>query len=199
MIWRNSTSGYGLLQILLHWLIAALITALLALGFWMTGLDYYHPWYVRAPDLHRAFGVILGLLLAARWAWRLCEVQPRPLTRSRWETAAAVAGHQALYLLPLVLVVSGYLISTADGRSIDVFGLFELPATLHGIDGQEDVAGTVHRVSAFVLLGLIGLHVAAALRHHFVVGDDTLRRIFRAGGPAAGAHSPSTPRRDHAR
>jgi cytochrome b561 len=62
---------------------------------------------------------------------------------------------------------------------VDVFGWFELPATLQGIEGQEDIAGEIHFALAMVLLTLIGLHVLAALRHHYVFKDDTLRRMFR--------------------
>ena len=52
MMWRNSKSGYGLVQIGLHWITALLVAILLPLGLWMTGLDYYDPWYRKAPDLH---------------------------------------------------------------------------------------------------------------------------------------------------
>ena len=74
---------------------------------------------------------------------------------------------------------SGYLISTADGRPVDVFGWFELAATMQGIEGQEDIAGDVHFALAMVLLALIVLHLLAALRHHYVFKDDTLRRMLR--------------------
>jgi cytochrome b561 len=64
-----------------------------------------------------------------------------------------------------------------------VFGWFEVPATVYGIDGQEDLAGDVHFALAMSLLALIVLHVAAALRHHFVARDDTLRRMLRPCAP----------------
>jgi cytochrome b561 len=185
MTWRNTTNGYGLIQILLHWMMAAVVAVLLPLGLWMTSLDYYHPWYKQGPDLHRAIGVLLGALLITRWLWRTAHTQPRPLTRPGWETSAATIGHRLLYVLPLLLVISGYLVSTADGRPVDVFGWFEVPATVHGVDGQEDIAGDVHFALAMLLLAVIALHVAAALRHHFVVRDDTLRRMLRPGDPRA--------------
>ena len=179
MNWRNSTEAYGLINIVLHWTMAAMIAVLLPLGLWMTGLDYYDPWYKKAPDLHRATGVLVALVLLARMMWRLGNVQPRPLAHSRRERSAARAAHLLLYLLPLLLVASGYLISTADGRAVDVFGWFEIPATLQGIEGQEDVAGDIHFMLAMTLLGLIALHVLAALRHHFVLKDRTLIRMLK--------------------
>ena len=177
-MWRNTADAYGLIQITLHWLVAILIAVLLPLGLWMTGLDYYDPWYNKAPDLHRAIGILLALLLMLRMGWRLAQVQPRSLAKSTWEKRAAIGAHRLLYLLPLLLVVSGYLISTADGRGIDVFGWFEVPATLQGLEGQEDIAGDVHFALAMLLLAVITLHVTAALRHHWAHKDDTLRRMW---------------------
>ena len=179
MIWRNTQNAYGLIQIALHWITALLVAILLPLGLWMTGLDYYDPWYRKGPDLHRSIGVLLGLVMLARIAWRLSGPQPQPLPSPAWERRIAQLAHRLLYLLPLLLVISGYLISTADGRPVDVFGWFELPATLQGIEGQEDIAGDIHFVLAMVLLTLIVLHLLAALRHHYVFKDDTLRRMLR--------------------
>ena len=179
MIWRNSKSGYGLVQIGLHWTTAILVAILLPLGLWMTGLDYYDPWYRKGPDLHRSIGVLLGLVMLARIAWRLFNPQPQPLSSPAWEKRLAQVAHRLLYLLPLLLVISGYLISTADGRPVDVFGWFELPATLQGIEGQADIAGDVHFVLAMSLLTLIVLHLLAALRHHYLIKDDTLCRMLR--------------------
>ena len=126
--------------------------------------------------------MVVGILLLTRLAARWLQVRPDPLVRSAWERRLASAVHLLLYLLPLLMVVSGYLISTADGRSVEVFGWFEIPATLQGLTGQEDIAGAIHFGLAMALLALIALHVAAALRHHLVLKDDTLRRMLR--GPA---------------
>jgi cytochrome b561 len=76
------------------------------------------------------------------------------------------------------LMLSGYLISTADGRGIDVFGLFSLPATLSGVENQEDIAGKVHQSLAFILVALVVLHALAALKHHFLDRDATLKRML---------------------
>ncbi|MOA52423.1 hypothetical protein D3C78_1757160 [compost metagenome] len=73
---------------------------------------------------------------------------------------------------------SGYLISTADGRGIEVFGWFTVPATLSGIDGQEDIAGVVHLWLAWGLIGMAALHALAALKHHFIDRDATLSQML---------------------
>jgi cytochrome b561 len=179
---RNSTSGYGLVAILLHWGMAALVIGLFLLGLYMTGLDYYHPWYRSAPDLHRGLGVVTALLLIVRVAWRSADVRPGPEPGTpRHLARAAEWVHRTLYLLVLLIVVSGYLISTADGRGIDVFGVFELPALVSGIDNMEDVAGEIHFALAVGLMGLVALHAAAALKHHFLDGNGTLKRMLVPG------------------
>jgi len=76
-------------------------------------------------------------------------------------------------------MISGYLISTAKGKPIDVFGLFELPATLHGLDGQEDIAGMVHEYLAYSLIALAVLHAAGAIKHHVIDKDKTLIRMLK--------------------
>lgn len=181
MMWRNTRDNYGLINIGLHWIMVMAIVVLLPLGLWMTGLDYYDPWYRKGPDLHRAIGVLTGAVLLLRLAWRIGNRVPDPLPASDWESKAALLVHRLLYLLPLLLVISGYLISTADGRGVSVFGWFEIPATLRGLEGQEDIAGEVHFILAMILLAVVTLHAGAALRHHFILKDDTLLRMLNPG------------------
>jgi cytochrome b561 len=80
--------------------------------------------------------------------------------------------------LMLALMIAGYLISTADGRPIDVFNLFSVPATLHGLADQEDIAGEVHEILAWALVLLAGVHALAALKHHFINRDSTLLKML---------------------
>ena len=75
-------------------------------------------------------------------------------------------------------MISGYLISTADGRAISVFGWFEVPATITSIPKQEDVAGLVHQYLAWGLVIFSGVHALAALKHHFIDRDATLNRML---------------------
>ena len=86
--------------------------------------------------------------------------------------------HGLLYVLILLVATTGYLISTADGRSILVFDWFEVPATVTSIPDQEDLAGTVHLYLATLLVSLAGLHGLAAIKHHFIDRDSTLRRMI---------------------
>ena len=87
-------------------------------------------------------------------------------------------GHGALYLGLFVVMISGYLISTADGRGISVFDLFEIPALITGLPNQADLAGAVHFYVACAVVIFAGLHGLAALKHHFIDRDATLRRML---------------------
>jgi len=175
----NTEDRFGWLAIILHWLMALAIVGLFFLGLWMVELDYYHPWYQAGPDIHRSIGVLVFLLLIVRFVLRLLSPPPAPVAGlSRFETVAAHLAHWGLYLLMLLVPLCGYLISTADGRAVDVFGWFSIPATLTGIPQQEDVAGQLHYYSALLLVLLSSLHALAALKHHFIDRDQTLARML---------------------
>ncbi|OEJ66569.1 cytochrome b [Magnetovibrio blakemorei] len=164
---------------LFHWLSALAIFVLFPLGLWMTGLTYYDSWYKLAPDLHKSIGISLFGVLLVRVAWRFWDPTPAPVPgHKRWERNAAHAAHLVLYILIFAVMFSGYLISTADGRAISVFGLFDVPATITTIAKQEDVAGTLHFWLAITLIGTVVVHGAAALKHHYWDRDNTLIRML---------------------
>ncbi|HIP52448.1 MAG TPA: cytochrome b [Chromatiales bacterium] len=175
---RNNVQSYGAISIGLHWVMALLILGLIALGAYMVEMDYYNPWYQKAPDLHRSLGVTTGLLSIIRLAWRLANPLPAILGR-KWERQVAVWVHRTFYLLLAAVVISGYLITTATGQGVSVFGWFELPAMVYGLEQQEEIAGNLHRILAYGVLGLTVLHSLAALKHHFIDRDATLMRMLR--------------------
>ncbi len=184
MNWRNTTEDYGFVAIGLHWLAALAVLGLFCLGLWMVDLTYYDNWYQTAPAIHKGVGVLLLLVMAGRLSWRLFSPPPRPLpSHSAFERRVSGLVHGALYLLLFAVMASGYLISTADGRPIDVFGLFEVPATLTGLPNQADRAGDLHLALAIGAVALAGIHALAALKHHFIDRDRTLSRMLgrRAG------------------
>ena len=176
-MWRNSRDSYGSVTITLHWLVTIAVVGLFVLGVWMVQLDYYDSWYNRGPALHKSIGILLFMVMLVRLAWRYSNPHPR-LIGSRFEQKAAGIVHRLLYALMYPLMISGYLISTADGRAIEVFGLIDIPATLSGIDNQEDIAGVIHEWLAYALIGLVVLHGTAALKHHFIDRDEILKRML---------------------
>jgi cytochrome b561 len=124
--------------------------------------------------------MLLAMLLFARLFWRLFNVKPRPEpTLKAYEIHAAEIVHWILYALPLAIMISGYLITTADGSSIDVFGLFEVPAIFPAAKGREEIAGDIHFYLAYATMGIVALHTLAALKHHFIDKDRTLLRMLK--------------------
>ncbi|WP_323751305.1 cytochrome b [Marinobacter sp.] len=179
MAFRNSDDRYGWLSIFMHWLVAAAVIGLFGLGFWMVDLSYYDQWYRRGPDIHRSVGILLFGVTLFRLLWRLATPSPKSLpNHKRWEVASAHMAHGLLYLLIFVAMISGYLISTADGSAIDVFGWFQVPSITGRIKGMEDTAGVVHYWSTWALVVLAGVHALGALKHHFIDKDATLRRML---------------------
>ena len=176
---KNSEEGYGWVSITFHWLMALAIFGLFGLGLYMVELTYYDTWYRGSLDLHKSAGILLVFAWGGRLAWRLLNTSPQELGGKAWEHKVAHLVHILLYLLMLALFVSGYLISTADGRAIEVFGWFEIPASLM-MDNQEDIAGVIHWGLAWSLMGLVALHAAAAVKHHVIDKDRTLVRMLKA-------------------
>lgn len=190
-MWRNTEDGYGLVAVVLHWLVAGVVAGLFALGLWMVELSYYDPWYRRAPAIHKGAGVLLFGVLLARLVWRLVNPRPRPVSAlSLLERSVSAAVHGLLYLLLFAVMIAGYLISTADGRGIEVFGLFKVPAVIAGLPGQADLAGDAHLVLAVALVALSGVHALAALKHHFIDHDRTLLRMLGRGAAVSKSTKP---------
>ena len=179
MALTNSPQSYGWVTVVMHWVVAVVIIGLFALGYWMVGLSYYDPWYKTGPDVHRSIGILLFIAMLARLAWRVLTPSPDPVPgHRRWEVFAAHSAHWLLYLLIFVAMISGYLISTADGTAIQVFDWFDVPSLTGRVQGMEDSAGIVHYWSTWALIVLAGIHALAALKHHFVDRDPTLTRML---------------------
>ena len=182
MIVRDTLEGYGIVSRLFHWLMAVAIVAMFALGLWMVRLDYYSPYYNSAPEFHRSFGMLLLFALLVRWLWRATNPKPQIDDLTPLEQKASYAVHWGFYILLLAIMVSGYLITTLDGRPVDVFGWFSVPSILQ-MRGLEDRAGDVHRILAYAVIGLAVIHTVAALKHHFVDKSTILKRMWSGPSP----------------
>nr|WP_298414773.1 cytochrome b [uncultured Halomonas sp.] len=176
-MWRNSIRGWGLVSILIHWLSAIAVIGLFALGWWMTDLTYYDPWYNLGPWWHRSVGMLLLGVTALRVLWRLFQPTPRE-QGAQMEKIAAKIGHLLIYALLFVVLISGYLISTANGSGISVFGWFTVPATVSGLPNQASIAGEVHWYSAWALMILSVGHALAAFKHLLIDRNDVMRRMI---------------------
>ena len=178
---KNSTDSFGLISKLLHWSMAILLTGLFAVGLYMTGLDYYDPLYHSLPWWHKSFGLLTLFLLLLRFLWKLANPDPLPLkSHEKWEVTLAHLLQKAFYLLILLIGVTGYLISTAKGKGIEFFNWFDVPALTSAIEEESaDFIGETHEFLAILLAILVVLHALAALKHHFIDKDKTLKRMIK--------------------
>lgn len=167
----------------LHWLMALLVIGLFVLGLVMVDLDYYSPWYTRAPAIHESIGAVAIFLFLARVLNRLVDGKPAPLPSISPAThRLAGIAHLMLYLLLALQLATGYLISTADNTPLTVFSGVTLPALSTGLEGQADSAGQWHRNIAWALISLVLVHSLATLKHHFIDRDRTLLRMLGCSG-----------------
>lgn len=182
----NTQQRYGGLAILFHWLMAALITALVVLGLYMVALPDagFETKKITLILVHKEMGVVVLAIALLRLAWR--QLNPLPnleTTTPEWQQVAAVFVHLCFYALMVAQPIIGWLMSSASGIPVDFLGLFTLPDL---IPHNEDVFGQLRRLhdwlgyaTALLILG----HAGAALRHHFVLRDDTLRKMLGTSEP----------------
>jgi len=176
---NNSLQNYGLIAKLLHWSSTVTITLLFSLGWWMVDLHYYDNWYTLAPHYHNSVGILLSIIVLLRVFWRLKSIQPLlPNSLSRFEKSTAHWTHRVLYIAIFFILITGYLIPTADGRGIEVFHWFSVPSLGSLFNQQEDIAGTLHFWSACGLMLLAAIHALASLKHHFIDKDNILKRML---------------------
>ena len=161
----------------LHWLMAVLILGLLALGIYMSELPL-SPQKLTLYSWHKWFGVTVFLLVWLRLAWRVTHRPPAlPDTLSAPMRLAAHAGHAALYVLMIAIPLTGWLMSSAKGFQTVWFGVLPIPDLLGRDRELGDLLQQVHKLLNLLLMLTLAGHVLAALWHHFVLEDDTLRRM----------------------
>jgi len=175
----QQTKGYGVTARLLHWGMAILIVALFLIAWNMEDLPKDSDERRDMFALHRALGVLAGLMIVLRLLWVSVSVDYLlPAEGSKLQALAAKLGHWGLYALMLAMPISGVLGSIYGGHSIDVFGLFTIPRQPDSdfIAGYTDLA---HELGQYALMALVGVHVLAALLHQFVQKDATLTRMIK--------------------
>jgi cytochrome b561 len=172
-----TATRYSALAKLLHWLIAVLILTAFPLGLYMHDLPL-SPQKLHLYSYHKWLGMTVLLLWLPRLAWRLLHPPPAALPGPRWQLRAAAATHWALYLLMAAVPLCGWLMTSAKGFSVVYLGVLPLPDLV----GKDEALGTLlanlHAGLAWTLIALVALHVAAAVKHHVVDHDDTLRRML---------------------
>ncbi len=190
---RNTRNGYGIVAIAFHWTMAVLMVGLFVLGKYMVGLDPMAPDTFALYQWHKSFGFVVLALAVLRLAWRFANPAPKlPAGMPAIERLAAHLGHFGLYALLLALPLSGWLMVSASPWGIPTV-LFEVlpvphlpvPGALGDKPAAEALLKELHEMLGFALLLLVVLHVAAALKHHFLNRDDVLRRMVSSAPASA--------------
>lgn len=175
---RNTSGRWGAISQLLHWLIVALIAIQAAMG--LTGLML--PLGIEKLAVlarHKSLGItILGLAtLRLLWRW-LNPTPPLPRNLKPYERFLAHFTHAALYVLLFAMPLTGWIMSSARGFPVSWFNLYQLPDLVPKSEALYDAMVTTHAALAIALALTVTLHIAAALKHHLVLKDDTLRRML---------------------
>ncbi len=195
---NQASTRYTKTAIVLHWLIALAIFAMFALGWYMSELPKEAPkqmafdlfdlgvytWQLAEEasprtfyfNLHKSIGVTLLALIAVRVLWRLTHRAPAMLSSYKaWEKKLATGTHHLLYLLMVAMPLSGLIMAVNSKYGVKWFGL----DFIGGLDnsGMRDLFKEVHEVIGAVLLIVVILHIAGALKHKFVDKDDTMKRM----------------------
>jgi cytochrome b561 len=181
---ENSEYHYGLVAILLHWIMAALLIVLILLGVYMVSLPDvgFNTTKISLILVHKQLGILALFLVAVRTAWRSANTLPMMAEQiPAWQQFAARFVHLLLYALMFALPTTGWLMSSAAGIPVEFFGLFTLPDYIARDELLFRAFITLHRWLAYGLVLLLSLHAGAALAHHFLLRDDTLKRMLPNG------------------
>lgn len=175
---RNSKNAYGYVAIALHWLLGLAIIGMLILGLYMEGLSLT-PGKLNLYGIHKSIGSLILIAVAARLLWRLANPTPElPAHMSRAERWLVHLGHLGLYFCMFAMPMSGWLMSSAAGFPVSVFGWVTLPDLVEKGHEWRQYFGLAHTYVSYLMIGLIGAHFIAALLHHFVHKDNVLSRML---------------------
>jgi cytochrome b561 len=183
-------SRYSLVAILLHWLIALGVLALIVIGLVMTQLQIPQMLEFKLFQLHKSIGITVLLLAVVRLLWRFTHrPPPLPARTPPLEKGAAHGLHWLLYVFMFAMPLTGWAVVSASP--------FNLPTVLYGLVPWPDlpllpnlankaavgrVLGWVHAYGAWTLIGLLAVHIAAVLRHHLLQREPILRRMLPGHG-----------------
>jgi len=178
----DRAARYDTVAMTLHWLIAAAIIGLLAVGKYMHGLPDSDANKFALYQLHKSFGITVLVLTVVRIGWRLINpAPPFPGSMPLWQRWVARLSHFTLYALMLGLPLTGWLRVSTDLLQIPTlwFGLFEVPHLPVGPNDEvSHVAHDTHELLGNAMIVLLIAHVAAALKHHFWDRDNVLIRML---------------------
>jgi cytochrome b561 len=175
---KNTRNQYGNVSKFLHWGIFLLVSLMLLCGFFMEDLpESIQPTVYMC---HKSTGILILGLMVLRLIWRSMNISPvLPTAMPSIQKFAAYAVHGLLYIILIAMPLDGWIMSTASGKIPAFYGLITIP--FPGIELNKALAhnlNDLHSIFAYILLFLIVVHVAAALKHHIIDKDDILKRMM---------------------
>lgn len=175
----STRNNWGGVVKALHWLIALGVIGLATVGWTMKGMPN-SPDKIQIYALHKSIGLTLFALVLVRLAWRLfVDTRPElPATMPRWERRAAAVSHVLLYVVLLAMPLSGWLFNSAANFPLKWFKLFSVPSLSGPDPALKAFAGLAHLTIFWLIAALVTIHVAAALKHHFIDRDNVLTRML---------------------
>ena len=178
---RNTATRFGWLSVFLHWAVVLMVIGQFVLAHLAEDAEEAHSllgqiaWLAR----HKSMGITILACAVLRLVWRwVSPPPPLPAATPRWQRLASRANHFALYALLFALPLTGWATSSAANFSVSYFHLFTLPNFVGPDKGLKEALAGVHGLLAALLLLVAGIHVAAALKHHFIDRDGVLLRMF---------------------
>lgn len=183
MLLANTDQRYGAVAIALHWLMAILLVALIAVGLYMVSLPDagFDKKKITLILLHKEYGMLALVLVAPRWAWRIGNVLPALVADlPDWQKVTARFVHLCFYGLMFALPVTGWLMSSAAGIPVYFFG-WNLPDYIPQSEHAFHTLIAIHKWLSYALIVCLLVHAGAALRHHFILRDATLKKMLPGG------------------
>ena len=174
---NSDLDEWSWLSKLFHWVTAGLIFIQIPLGFYAKDLKL-SPLKIDMFIWHKSIGMLILLVVIMRLLWRIRSTIPLPIAATAIEKALATAAHAVLYGLMLALPLSGWLISSAANFPVKLFWLIPLPAISGPDESVKLLATEIHIACVISLICILIVHIGAALRHHILLKDDALKRMW---------------------
>jgi cytochrome b561/polyisoprenoid-binding protein YceI len=175
---KNTHINYGATAKFFHWAVALLVIGLLALGTYMTWIEF-SPFKLELYGIHKSFGTLVFILALLRVVWRWVNPKPEALqTHKKWEKKLAHYTHILLYVFLFAMPLSGWLMTSAAAFPHHFFGFFNVPALTGKDESLFKLMRNVHELSSYGLAAIIALHFAGAMKHHIMDRDLTLKRMM---------------------
>jgi len=176
----NSGGAYGIIAQVLHWCVAALILIQIALGLYAANLPVSMA-RLQWLSYHKSLGLTILALVLVRLVWRWIDAPPSlPDTMAHWERRAARVMHGALYVVPVLAMLAGWLYASAAGLSVNWFGLILIPDLIAKNTEIAPLFKELHHGLVGLLVLLLTGHIAAAARHAFILRDNIAQRMLPA-------------------